>query len=748
VSDNTTRILLKTTETVFSTPSYSHGSVAMSADGQYLLQQPTTYDNGQLQVLKGTPQTGYSAYGSVITPFNSNDWLLFDMSSDGNYFIITSYNGGNDGYKIYKNNGTSFQQDSTYSFIGAYTDSGRKPAFVPSNNNFAILGVQAVNNSTWYIKLYEYSSSTETWTGKNTITGPSLANSDHNLATFGSSFSYDGQYLLLTQDSAYDRLYILSVDWTNNTVTPVHTYSPSSLVPTAGALSPDNNYFVIFNHLGVYEVWENTSGDWSSVSNVTADFNLGEKFGSYGICWSGYDANNTTPLYIIEQGSLYADDLIRIEQWSRDPPQPPALTYDGITNLNITGAEANSHVSWVDYDSGKQLGCGVNETTYGLYRGGNYRALVSGATTYTITSNVLVPSTDILPMYRWPPPATIATNSLTESNTAGINSTWELEGASYGTGIYKAQANVAASSTSVTAYHAFDSNLTAGFENTSATTGTLTLQLPSAETIHKYVVWPKAADGKRPKSWTIEGSQDGNSWTTIHTVTDSPPSLLGDAHTITSPSAYVRYRINVTANAGGTGLEIAELALWGDVPFDITFNDGWTPASGVTTLTVGQNYTLPSYTTSAYGVTVTGTVNTSIAGTQDVVYTYVEETGLVKRVVRRFIVEYPTLAFHYGGFVATDYNSAYSTKEAAAAAGFIYADTQSFTDDPLFGSLTVVSNFKFTIRPTLNTHGHPSIRVWYRECSDGLGMRVVVVYNLTVVDIEYYKWWWWWCWWN
>lgn len=48
------------------------------------------------------------------------------------------------------------------------------------------------------------------------------------------------------------------------------------------------------------------------------------------------------------------------------------------------------------------------------------------------------------------------------------------------------------------------------------------------------------------------------------------------------------------------------------------------------------------------------------------------------------------MAFHYGGFVATDYNSAYSTKEAAAAAGFIYADTPSTTYD--WGTLSVVSN--------------------------------------------------------
>jgi hypothetical protein len=49
-------------------------------------------------------------------------------------------------------------------------------------------------------------------------------------------------------------------------------------------------------------------------------------------------------------------------------------------------------------------------------------------------------------------------------------------------------------------------------------------------------------------------------------------------------------------------------------------------------------------------------------------------------------VEYPTLAFHYGNFDASDYGGIYSTKEDAAADGFFYADTTDFTNDT-FGSV-------------------------------------------------------------
>jgi hypothetical protein len=89
------------------------------------------------------------------------------------------------------------------------------------------------------------------------------------------------------------------------------------------------------------------------------------------------------------------------------------------------------------------------------------------------------------------------------------------------------------------------------------------------------------------------------------------------------------------------------------------------------------------------------------------VYTSIGIDELARRVVRRFVVEYPTLAFHYGDFVATDYNSAYATKELAAADGFFYADTATITNDPIYGSLTVVSttatNTEYTWTPPEST---------------------------------------------
>jgi hypothetical protein len=439
------------------------------------------------------------------------------------------------------------------------------------------------------------------------------------------------------------------------------------------------------SYMGCFEMWKYESGSWVFKKQfLNPTVNTGEFFGSYlSMDYAG------TSLIVSDTGNDVAgENYGRVVLYGAG--SLPSLTYDGLNSLKVTGAETSSYITYKAYESNKFLACGTDLTTYPLSKTGNYKAEIAGSSTFTLTSNVLVPATNIVPLYQYPP-TDGTTSGVTETVTADVNSIWTVSGAGYGNGLYHAQASVAATSTSVTAYHAFDNNLTAGFETTSSTIGTLRVQLPSTETVHKYVVWPKAADGNRPKSWVIEGSQDAATWTTIHTVTDSPPSLSGDIHEIYSPAAYVYYRINVLANNGGTGLEIAELVLWGDVAFSITFSDGWVTTNGSNTIPIGTSYTLPTYT-SSLPVKVTGAsdLDVNTAGTYKVVYTSIGIDELARRVVRQFVVEYPAIAFHYAGFVATDYNSTYATKEAAAADGFVYADTPDGTYS--WGTLTVTSN--------------------------------------------------------
>tara|TARA_B100000405_G_scaffold198834_1_gene139437 strand:- start:31 stop:420 length:390 start_codon:yes stop_codon:yes gene_type:complete len=120
----------------------------------------------------------------------------------------------------------------------------------------------------------------------------------------------------------------------------------------------------------------------------------------------------------------------------------------------------------------------------------------------------------------------------------------------------------------------------------------LDLKLPSAKTMRKYIIWlpdsgfytgnatttytqydpigTLAYNGgergtRRIKSWTIQGSNTDVDWTTIHTVTNKPPSIYGDIHTISSPGNYQYYRMAVTEHMGSSQVTmIGELVYYGD----------------------------------------------------------------------------------------------------------------------------------------------------------------------------------------
>jgi hypothetical protein len=127
------------------------------------------------------------------------------------------------------------------------------------------------------------------------------------------------------------------------------------------------------------------------------------------------------------------------------------------------------------------------------------------------------------------------------------------------------------------------------FQTSSATTGDLTIQLPSAKIIRKYVLYPAdgeapfspyepgssvdptlpfnvSEDGKRcPKSWVFKGSNNDADWTTLDTVSNKPPSIYGDVHTISSPASYQYYRLSISANNGSSSMiQFGEWQLWGD----------------------------------------------------------------------------------------------------------------------------------------------------------------------------------------
>lgn len=99
-----------------------------------------------------------------------------------------------------------------------------------------------------------------------------------------------------------------------------------------------------------------------------------------------------------------------------------------------------------------------------------------------------------------------------------------------------------------------------------------------------------------PEDWTLQGSNDGSSWTTIHTVTGNvwTDRYETQTFTITSPNYYSYYKLDITDNVGGGG-DLLQLAEW-DLFYD-SADDLLLPDSDLTHyLEVGLNQSLTTST--------------------------------------------------------------------------------------------------------------------------------------------------------
>ena len=263
----------------------------------------------------------------------------------------------------------------------------------------------------------------------------------------------------------------------------------------------------------------------------------------------------------------------------------PKLEYDGLNTIKILNTEPGSSVklftSNVEDTSNVFIVADPAAGEYTVPESGKYYAEIKGTDTFTITKTLDVSGT--FPLYAYPP-RDGTHSSITTTQTVNQWDTWTISGASNGNGQYQARSNHTGPSATRTSYSAFKNDITpgAGEHNMGAITGTrhLDLQLPSAKTIRKYIIWltdsafytgnttttytqydpvgTMAYNGnergvRRIKSWTIQGSNNDSVWTTIHTVTNKPPSIYGDLHTISSPGSYQYYRIAVTEHMGSSG---------------------------------------------------------------------------------------------------------------------------------------------------------------------------------------------------
>lgn len=78
--------------------------------------------------------------------------------------------------------------------------------------------------------------------------------------------------------------------------------------------------------------------------------------------------------------------------------------------------------------------------------------------------------------------------------------------------------------------------------------------------------------GRNPKSWTLEGSNDGKNWTTLDTRNDR--SFMVRLNTVEYPvnnsEPYSHYRLNINENNGDNDLQLAKWQLFKKISTDVT----------------------------------------------------------------------------------------------------------------------------------------------------------------------------------
>jgi len=124
-----------------------------------------------------------------------------------------------------------------------------------------------------------------------------------------------------------------------------------------------------------------------------------------------------------------------------------------------------------------------------------------------------------------------------------------------------------------------------GWASATSNTGWLQVKLPSPETFTAYSFTNMNLDRTQsPVSWTMQGSNDGVSWTIIHSVTGDLRNVrrLTREYSISSPGMYLYYRLNIT-QCTSSQPSLEELRFFGAPTPSLLENNGiWYTASAGT----------------------------------------------------------------------------------------------------------------------------------------------------------------------
>ena len=102
--------------------------------------------------------------------------------------------------------------------------------------------------------------------------------------------------------------------------------------------------------------------------------------------------------------------------------------------------------------------------------------------------------------------------------------------------------------------------------------GWVQFQAPNRAILAGYSLVSAADSPERdPHNWTLQASNDGNSWSTLDSRSGIAFANRGQTlnYTFANTTAYSYYRLSM-ANPGGSGLQLAELALYGYLPVAVS----------------------------------------------------------------------------------------------------------------------------------------------------------------------------------
>lgn len=162
------------------------------------------------------------------------------------------------------------------------------------------------------------------------------------------------------------------------------------------------------------------------------------------------------------------------------------------------------------------------------------------------------------------------------------------------------------------AWKAFDDNSSTNWGTAEGVTSAyIRYQFTTGKTIVKVNITGGTNQTRSPRNFTIKGSNNGTSWTTLHTVTgETWSSSETKTYTFSNTTSYTYYEINVTSVNGGSIINIKEIEYMEDIgtswkAFNDTNSDAddcWLTASGTTAASIQYQFT-SGKTITSYSIT-------------------------------------------------------------------------------------------------------------------------------------------------